>query len=650
MREKELAAAESLQLLEAVPGIHLFLYPDAPLYPVAGMSAAFEGCFQVHRNELIGQPAGEVLLQLFPHKPSMEVLIKSMDFVHQYKKAHHISTEQPYHPVSPGGQPGQAVKITHHPILDDQGSLHFILQQVDLTGSSVNDGERQQILLDKILQFSSCGISVTEVIRNEEGKIVDGRTLLANDSAVRFTGIPRELYLTKTALELDPGIIHSPYYQMVIRALETGIPFHTQYYIEPTNQWLELSVSKMDDDHLVNIFTDVTPTKQVQLDLEKAAERLSAVFNAAQSGMFTFSPIWNESGELVDFRFVIVNTTMASYVQQSPAQMEGKPGSVFFPGYLHNGVFDMYRKTYLTGETQRQNFHYNTDGLDIYLDLMSTKVGDEVLVTFTDYTPLHKAQIQLESYVEELKRSNSNLEEFAHAASHDLKEPIRKVHFFSSRLKASLADRMTEEEKKFFDRMENAAARMSLLVDDLLEYSHVSFHPQEMEWIDLNAKLKLVLEDLELAIEEKKAKIHVGPMPKIKGHRRQIQQLFQNLIGNALKYNKPGSIPEISISANRVRGYELDITLNPGEESKAFYLIEVRDQGIGFEQEDSERIFQVFQRLHGNAEYRGTGIGLSIARKVVNNHHGKIWAESEPGKGASFKILLPAEEPQNPQT
>ena len=153
-----------------------------------------------------------------------------------------------------------------------------------------------------------------------------------------------------------------------------------------------------------------------------------------------------------------------------------------------------------------------------------------------------------------------------------------------------------------------------------------------------------MLEDLELAIEEKKAKIHVGPMPKIKGHRRQIQQLFQNLIGNALKYNKPGSIPEISISANRVRGYELDITLNPGEESKAFYLIEVRDQGIGFEQEASERIFQVFQRLHGNAEYRGTGIGLSIARKVVNNHHGKIWAESEPGKGASFKILLPAEE------
>jgi light-regulated signal transduction histidine kinase (bacteriophytochrome) len=365
--------------------------------------------------------------------------------------------------------------------------------------------------------------------------------------------------------------------------------------------------------------------------------------------MFTFSPILDESGELVDFRFVIVNTTMAAYVQQSPAQMEGQPGSVFFPGYLHNGVFDMYRKTFLTGETQRQNFHYNTDGLDIYLDLMSTKVGDEVLVTFTDHTALHKAQIQLESYVEELKRSNSNLEEFAHAASHDLKEPIRKVHFFSSRLKASLADRMTEDEKKFFDRMENAAARMSLLVDDLLEYSHVSFHPQEMELIDLNVKLKLVLEDLELAIEEKKAKIHIGPMPKIKGHRRQIQQLFQNLIGNALKYNKSGTIPEITINANRVRGHELDITLNPGEESKFFYLIEVRDQGIGFEQEESERIFQVFQRLHGNAEYRGTGIGLSIARKVVDNHHGKIWAESEPGKGASFKILLPADELQSSQ-
>jgi light-regulated signal transduction histidine kinase (bacteriophytochrome) len=338
---------------------------------------------------------------------------------------------------------------------------------------------------------------------------------------------------------------------------------------------------------------------------------------------------------------VITNPSFAAYVGQTPEVLQGALGSTWFPGYLTNGVFDMYKQTYLTGVTLRKDIHYFVDQHDLYLDLLSTKIGNEVLVTFTDYTKLKKAQLQLEKLVEDLKRSNANLEEFAHAASHDMKEPIRKVLTFSDRLKSSLEPRMTEAEKNLFSRMENATQRMGILVDDLLAFSHLSERPKEMEVVDLNKKLENVLGDLELLIDEKGATIDIGSLPVVKGHRRQLQQLFQNLIGNALKYSKPNIDPVITITCEEVLGKDSPIHKLVESDDRSFYWIQVRDNGIGFEQQYAERIFAMFQRLHGKSEYAGTGVGLSIARKVVENHNGYIWAQSEPGAGATFHVLLP---------
>ncbi len=248
---------------------------------------------------------------------------------------------------------------------------------------------------------------------------------------------------------------------------------------------------------------------------------------------------------------------------------------------------------------------------------------------------------ELEKANQDLQRSNVNLEEFAYAASHDLKEPIRKVHFFTDRLKADLKEKLDNNQNQLFERMENATQRMGSLVDDLLSYSQVSRGVPDMEDLSLNQKVKNVLEDLELEVQEKKAVIKVGELPNIKGNKRQMQQLFQNLISNALKYSKPGTPPEITISSREVTGNMARPDLPPEDGSKKYHLIEVKDNGIGFESKDADRIFNVFTRLHGSSEYRGTGVGLSIVRKVVESHHGVIWAESTPGKGSSFKLLLP---------
>lgn len=182
---------------------------------------------------------------------------------------------------------------------------------------------------------------------------------------------------------------------------------------------------------------------------------------------------------------------------------------------------------------------------------------------------------------------------------------------------------------------------MQLLVDDLLEFSHLASSAQQEEEVDLNVKIRKVLGDLELSIEEKGAQIVVGPLPVIKGYRRQLEQLFHNLFSNALKYSKADIPPRIVIRSRVITGAEAPV-VPPGDEAgKAFHLIEIIDNGIGFEQQYAEQIFQMFQRLHGKAEYAGTGIGLSIAQKVVENLGGYIWAESQPGVGSTFKVLLP---------
>jgi PAS domain S-box-containing protein len=250
---------------------------------------------------------------------------------------------------------------------------------------------------------------------------------------------------------------------------------------------------------------------------------------------------------------------------------------------------------------------------------------------------------ELEDLNQELKRTNANLEDFAYAASHDMKEPIRKIQFFADRLKHLLKGQLSEEQSRLFGRMEHAAHRMGNLIDDLLTYSRVSRGAPNHEVVDLNRKVQMVLEDLELEVQEKNATVSVGQLPTVMGHKRQLQQLFQNLIGNALKYSKPGTPPKVHITAHRVKGDDAALPLRGEERQREYHLIEVRDNGIGFDQHDAEKIFSIFTRLHGNTEYKGTGVGLSIAQKVVDNHGGKIWAESQPGEGATFRVLLPAE-------
>jgi len=246
---------------------------------------------------------------------------------------------------------------------------------------------------------------------------------------------------------------------------------------------------------------------------------------------------------------------------------------------------------------------------------------------------------ELSVYSDELARSNRELEDFAFVASHDLQEPLRKIRAFGNRLESGYGDVIDERGKDFLARMLNAAERMSMLISDLLAFSRVSTRGKEFDDVNLTTVVESVLGDLEIAIDEKSAQIHVTDLPSIRGDKSQLEQLFLNLISNALKFQTEGVTPVVNVSANDAS--DDDIRGIIVSEEYEWTKITVSDNGIGFEQSFAEKIFAPFQRLHGRSEYKGTGIGLAVCRRIVERHNGVITATSVPGEGATFTIVMP---------
>ncbi len=256
-----------------------------------------------------------------------------------------------------------------------------------------------------------------------------------------------------------------------------------------------------------------------------------------------------------------------------------------------------------------------------------------------DVTHKKTFEKERERYIRELNRSNKELEEFAYVASHDMHEPLRKILTFSERLKSKYINALGENGKLYLERISASAGNMRNLIDNLLEFSRVSRGTRNFERCDLNAILHDVISDQELKIEETTTRISVEKLPEIEGVQSELRQLFNNLIGNALKFRKKDTPPVITISSHRLTHKEKSDLLLPF--NQLFYRIDVADNGIGFEGIYAEKIFEIFQRLHGKSDYSGSGIGLAICKKIAENHGGWIHATGAADAGATFSVILP---------
>ncbi|MDO6572505.1 MULTISPECIES: sensor histidine kinase [unclassified Gilvimarinus] len=245
----------------------------------------------------------------------------------------------------------------------------------------------------------------------------------------------------------------------------------------------------------------------------------------------------------------------------------------------------------------------------------------------------------LEQYSDELQRSNRELEEFAFIASHDLQEPLRKIRAFGDRLRQKYKESLDERGADYVERMHAASERMSQLIDDLLSFSRVTTRQEPFKLVDLNEVVAGALEDLEFALEDSGAVVEVGELPEIYADASQLRQVMMNLLSNSIKFRRSGVNPSIAVTCEAV-----DLGDEYEQLTGQWWRFTFVDNGIGFDEQYADKVFNLFQRLHGRDEYKGTGIGLALCRKIIERHGGTIVAISAPGKGATFQFDLPSKQ------
>lgn len=334
-----------------------------------------------------------------------------------------------------------------------------------------------------------------------------------------------------------------------------------------------------------------------------------------------------------------VNDKFCSISQYSREELLGQNHRIINSGYHPREFFISMWKTISSGKVWEAEICNRAKDGSIYwvyttivpfLDELN-KPYQYVSIRF-EITQIKTAQVQLKDYSLKLERSNQELQDFASVAAHDLQEPLRKILTFGDRLRLKYSSDLPQEGVDYLERMVSAAGRMRRLIDDLLSFARIHTKTQPFAKVDLNHVVTEVLSDLEIRIEQSGAKIEVATLPTIDADESQMRQVFQNLISNALKFHKPNVAPHVTVTCHN--------NFNKTE-------IKITDNGIGFEEKYLDRIFTIFQRLHGRQEYEGTGVGLAVVRRIVERHRGIVTAHSHLNEGSEFLICLPIHQPKD---
>ncbi len=441
-----------------------------------------------------------------------------------------------------------------------------------------------------------------------------------NNMAEKYMGKTRDEVLNKNIWEIYPDAVNSPAYAKYQEAFETNKTVHFELYSIYLRNWSDISVYPTGNGLSVYI-RDINERKKAELVAARSQEEKNTILESIDDAFFAVDKNW-----------------MVTYWNKTAETALGKTKEEMINNYLW-GVFSdsidslSYKKYHEAIETnQAVHFEDYYAPLIKWYDVSAYPTGNGLSVYFKDITERKLADIQLkelnlhlQKQAKELAISNAELEQFAYVASHDLQEPLRMVTGFLSQIEKKYGQVIDDKGKQYIHFAVDGAKRMRQIILDLLEFSRVGREEGGLEEVDLNKVVNGILALYRRQIEEQNAKITSDDLPVLQTLRVPVRQVFQNLISNGLKYQKHGVSPLINISCEEIKGY---------------WRFSVKDNGIGIEAEYFDKIFIIFQRLHNKDEYSGTGMGLAVTKKIIENLGGSIWVKSEEGKGSTFYFTI----------
>ncbi len=506
---------------------------------------------------------------------------------------------------------------------------------------------QSQHFLKSLLETNPNGILLYEAIRNRQGKIEDFRVLFASGKlGVLGGGSPEDIVGSKVS-DLYPKLKSTDFYSHLISVTETGISEFFEFYYPHDGKvggWYEILLSKHNDGVTLN-GRDISNIKMAEQELKKTIELLNErnkELDERKNYAFTVFNSLVDAIVTVDdqLRITSANSAFFNYTNSNESIIgKSLTNDILKDNYYDFDLTGIERA--LQGDTfVRKEYYSNT--LRRYLDSYVIPLKNNVGIVYGVVIILHnideqvKAKREINNYIQELKRANEQLKHFTFISSHDLQEPLRKIQIFSNKL----IERSTDNKATLNDlrKIRASATRMSDLIISITKYSHLQVSETILQRVDLNAIFKKVQADLDTQIQEKNAVISVDKLPTINCDPSQMYQLFMNLVSNSIKFSR--KTPDIKITCSKSEGIKVHDT--PASDNK-YYLLKFTDNGIGFKNEYSDKMFMIFQRLHDTNTFPGVGIGLAICHKIVENHKGRIMAYSKENEGSTFDVYLPVD-------
>lgn len=370
---------------------------------------------------------------------------------------------------------------------------------------------------------------------------------------------------------------------------------------------------------------------------------LKSLLESNPNGIVTYEAVRNQSGKIEDFRIIFASGKINVLGGKPPETLVGMKASEVYPNLRDTDFYDDLIEVTETGHTKFFEFNYPFDGkVGGWYEIFLSRLNDGVTLNGRNITHIKAAEEELRKNIEllnqrnsEISYANEQLRQFAFIASHDLQEPLRKIKTYSNKLIDRLAnDKSIETE---VEKIRESASRMSDLINAISKYSRLQVEATHLQLVDLNKLAQQVINDLEIQIREKQAFVRIQKLPTINCDPQQISQLFLHLLSNSIKFTK--RTPNIEVQCELV---DDPLVLESLKYNYSYYRLRFIDNGIGFSNEYSHKLFQIFQRLHDDTVFPGTGLGLALCHKIVENHKGKISAYSQENEGSTFDVYLPA--------